>query len=105
MLSTAQSPEGLCVDFFPRIGRAHRPSFAGGESAGEQAHLFLDAVLHLAAGAVELLVQVLQIVRLGTVEQIDKNGNLKLKMDSGREVGFAPPTKRFVGIPHSSKPF
>jgi hypothetical protein len=25
---------------------------------------------------------------LGTVEQIDKNGNLKLKMDSGREVEF-----------------
>ena len=25
---------------------------------------------------------------LGTVEEIDKNGNLKLKMDSGREVEF-----------------
>jgi hypothetical protein len=32
----------------------------GGEAVGEQAHLLLDAVLHLAAGAVELLVQVLR---------------------------------------------
>ncbi len=31
----------------------------GGEPVGEQAHLLLDTILHLAAGAVELLVQVL----------------------------------------------